>query len=352
MTSALMTSRDAKAGAKRPGQQQQPGPQRPGRKGPVPRARKVRPGSGGLPREHVSEIQRLRILGAMGEVASERGAGAVTVAHVVARAGVSRRTFYDLFEDREECFLAAFEEAVGQVSVSVLDAYDRAGSWRERVRGALWAMLVFFDTHPAAARLCVVEALAAGPRALEHRGQVLGRLIAAVDGGRGEVPKGSRQPPPLTADGVVGAVLSVIHSRLLAPDSGPLSGLLGELMGMIVLPYLGPAAARRELDKPVPQLDKGDMSLGADPLEGLDMRITYRTVRVLMVIAGHPGASNREIAAQAGISDQGQVSKLLARLEHLGLASNDGMGPARGAPNAWGLTEKGARVERAIRGGA
>ncbi len=327
MTSALMSSRE----------------------GAAPRARKVRPGADGLPREHVSEIQRLRILGAMGEVASERGAGAVTVAHVVARAGVSRRTFYDLFEDREECFLAAFEEAVGQVSVSVLDAYGRPGSWRERVRGALWAMLVFFDAHPAAARLCVVEALAAGPRALEHRGRVLSQLTAAVDGGRGEVPKGGRPPLPLTADGVVGAVLSVIHSRLLAPNNArPLTDLLGELMGMIVLPYLGPAAARRELAKAPPRLEKDDMPLGADPLEGLDMRITYRTVRVLRVIASNPGASNREIAAHAGISDQGQVSKLLTRLEHLGLAGNDGMGPAKGAPNAWRLTEKGARVERAI----
>src|SRR5271156_3460353 len=69
----------------------------------------------GLPREHVSEIQRMRILAAMAEVASERGAGSVTVAHVVGRAGVSRRTFYDLFADREECFLAAFEDAIGRV---------------------------------------------------------------------------------------------------------------------------------------------------------------------------------------------------------------------------------------------
>jgi AcrR family transcriptional regulator/DNA-binding MarR family transcriptional regulator len=312
-------------------------------------ARKARvPASDGLPREHVSEIQRLRILGAMGEVASERGAGSVTVAHVVARAGVSRRTFYDLFEDREECFLAAFEEALAQASGTVLEAYEAPGSWRERIRNSLWALLVFFDTHPAAARLCVVEALAAGPTALEHRQEVVARLIAAVDEGRAEVPKGSRQPPPLSADGVVGAVLSVIHSRLLKANAKPLTDLLGELMGMIALPYLGPAAARRELDKPTPPILKNQILHASDPLGGLDMRITYRTVRVLMTIAASPGASNRQIAAQAGISDQGQVSKLLARLEHLGLARNDGVGPAKGAPNAWVLTDKGQQVERAI----
>jgi AcrR family transcriptional regulator/DNA-binding MarR family transcriptional regulator len=314
-----------------------------------PRVRRSLPGSEGLPRKHVSEIQRLRILTAMGEVAGERGAGAVTVAHVVSRAGVSRRTFYDLFEDREECFLIAFEDAVRQVSGAVLKAYDAPGSWRERMRAGLWAALEFFVGHPVPARLCVVEALAGGPSALEHRGRVVAQLIAAVDEGRTEVPKGSPQPPPLTADGVVGAVLAIVHARLLDPKAKPLTELLGELMGTIVLPYLGPAAARRELNKPAPQLNINNKSLRlADPLEGLDMRITYRTVRVLMTIAAHPRASNRQIAAYAEISDQGQVSKLLTRLEHLGLVHNEGDGPTKGAPNAWLLTAKGQRVEQAI----
>jgi AcrR family transcriptional regulator len=305
-------------------------------------------GGEGLPREHVSEIQRLRILGAMGEVAAQRGAGAVTVAHIVARAGVSRRTFYDLFEDRQACFLAAFEEALSQAARTVMPAYRGSGSWRERTRAALWALLVFFDGHPAAARLCVVEALAAGPRALERRQEVVQLLIAAVDEGRAEVPKGSRQPPPLTADGVVGAVLSVIHARLLGPRREPLAGLLGELMGMVVLPYLGPAGARREVERPTPPPLPTQIEGVSDPLGGLDMRITYRTVRVLITIAANPGASNRQVAAMAGISDQGQVSKLLARLLHLGLARNEGDGAIRGTPNAWFLTDRGQRIERAV----
>jgi AcrR family transcriptional regulator len=285
----------------------------------------------------------------MEEVAAERGAGSVTVAHVVARAGISRRTFYDLFADREACFLEAFEGALAQASTSVLGAYRVPGSWRERTRAALWAALVFFDVHPAAARLCVVEALAAGPRALEYRAEVLARLVAAVDEGRAEIPRGARQPPPLTADGVLGAVLSVVHSRLLAPKREPLVGLSGELMGMIVLPYLGPAAARRELERPAPEIQEDQTPLDSDPLGGLDMRITYRTVRVLIAMASHPGASNREVASEAGISDQGQVSKLLTRLEHLGLVRNEGVGHARGAANAWVLTLRGQSVEQAIR---
>jgi AcrR family transcriptional regulator len=307
------------------------------------------PAGEGLPREHVSEIQRMRILAGMADVASERGAGSVTVAHVVSRAGVSRRTFYDLFSDREECFLAAFDEAIGRVSALVLDAYGREATWRDRIRAGLWATLVWLDEEPATARLCVVEALAAGPRVLERRAVLLRVLVAAVDEGRGDVPKRATQPPPLTAEGVVGAVLSVIHTRLLERGSKPLTGLLGELMSVIVLPYLGRSAAQKELHKAAPPLLKTNTGVHRDPLDGLEMRITYRTVRVLMVIAEHPDASNRQIAAGSGITDQGQVSKLLTRLEHLGLIKNTGVGPAKGAPNAWGLTARGEQVERAIR---
>jgi AcrR family transcriptional regulator len=320
------------------------------------RARKAaRPAVDGLPREHVSEIQRMRILAAMTEVASERGTGSVTVAHVVTRAGVSRRTFYDLFSDREECFLAAFEEAIGRVSAMVIEAYEREANWRERIRAGLWALLVFLDEEPATARLCVVESLAAGPRVLERRAVVLRALVRAIDEGRSATQGRSATPrktpllPPLTAEGVVGAVLSVIHTRLSESRAKPLTGLLGELMGVIVMPYLGQAAAQKELRKPAPQIKTKTRHAHRDPLDGLEMRITYRTVRVLMVIAEHPDASNRQIASAAGISDQGQVSKLLARLEHLGLIENRGVGPIKGAPNAWQLTPRGRHVEQAIR---
>lgn len=305
----------------------------------------------GLPREHVSEIQRMRILAAMGEVASERGAGSVTVAHVVARAGVSRRTFYDLFADREECFLAAFEGAVGRVGAQVIEAYEGETVWRERMRAGLWALLVWLDEEPALAKLLVVESLAAGPRALEPRARVVRALVGAVDEGRAARASSKRAAPlpPLTAEGVVGAVLSVIHTRLSEPRPKPLTPLLGELMSVIAMPYLGQSSAQRELQRPAPKLQARTTPAQRDPLDGLDMRITYRTVRVLMTIASNPDASNRRIAAEAGIGDQGQVSKLLARLEHLGLIHNNGMGPVKGAPNAWALTRRGEQVEQAIK---
>jgi DNA-binding MarR family transcriptional regulator len=119
-----------------------------------------------------------------------------------------------------------------------------------------------------------------------------------------------------------------------------------------VLPYLGQAAAARETARPSPRRRRIAPPSG-DPLRELDMRLTYRTVRVLLAIgelvAQGAGSSNRRVAEAAGVVDQGQISKLLARLEHLGLIANTGAGPARGEPNVWRLTQKGEDIERTIR---
>ncbi|HWX45048.1 MAG TPA: TetR/AcrR family transcriptional regulator [Solirubrobacteraceae bacterium] len=308
-------------------------------------------------RGRVGEIQRARILTAMGEVVRERGAGEVTVAHVVARSGVSRRTFYELFADREDCFLAAFDLAVARAGESVLPAYRAAGRWRERVRGGLEALLVFLDYEPELGYLCVVGALGAGGRALERRTRVAQALVAVVHEGCGEC-RAARQPNRLVAEGVVGAVLSVIHARMVSGSgrgegraAKPLLGLLNPLMGMVVLPYLGAAAAERELRRPAAKPRAPVRSRG-NPLRELDMRLTYRTVRVLLAIAelGGRGSnpSNRQVATAAGISDQGQISKLLARLHALGLIENSGGDHAKGEANAWALTTSGDDVARTI----
>jgi hypothetical protein len=135
--------------------------------------------------------------------------------------------------------------------------------------------------------------------------------------------------------------------RSARPERQPLTALLGELMGVIVLPYLGPSSAQKELDKPAPPLQKKTRS-HRDPLEGLRMRLTYRTLRALAAVAAHPGASNRKLAEAAGIVDQGQASKLLTRLEDLGLIQNTGEGHAKGARNAWILTSRGEQVAQSM----
>jgi AcrR family transcriptional regulator len=298
-------------------------------------------------RERVLAVQRQRLLAATADVVAERGLPQVTVAHIVARSNVSRRTFYDLFADREACFLAAFDDAIEQAAPLVLAAWAGAQGWRERVRAGLSAILEFLDDKPELRSLLIVDALGAGPDALARRARVLAQMITFVDTGRGEVKSG-REPPPLTAEGTVGAVLSIVHARALIRDPAPLIGLLNPLMGMIVLPYHGPAAARRELMRPVPPARGRSRAPRRDLLDGLDMRLTYRTVRVLSALAPRPGASNREIAEHAGIADQGQISKLLHRLKTLGLIHNTAP-DNKGHPNAWTLTPHGTRIEQSLR---
>jgi AcrR family transcriptional regulator len=324
---------------------------------------RLRPGPNGLPRGQVTEIQRSRMLTATVEAVEEVGYARLTVAQVIGRAKVSRKTFYDVFLDREDCFLAAFNEAVARMEVIAIEAYEGESSWRDGIRAGLVSLLAFLDAEPGLARLCFVEALGAGPRVLDRRAEVLEQLKKVVDRGRtttggrsratsAKRSRAAREPAEITAEGVVGAVFAVLHTRLLTGGRRPLTDLVGPLMSMIVLPYLGARVASNELTRPTPKLPRprrGSQPLRRDPLEGLDMRLTYRTVRVLTVIGEHPGASNREIAEGSGIADQGQISKLLARLERLELIQNTGEGQVKGASNAWRLTERGAQVERATR---
>jgi AcrR family transcriptional regulator len=305
-------------------------------------------------------MQRRRLLTATVELVFERGVQAITIAHISDRAGVSRKTFYDVFSDREACLLAAFEEAVGQARGVVIAAAEGAPGWRERVRAGLLALLSFLDCEPVTGRLLVVEALGAGASTLEARRNALARVIAVVDEGRGQLRVGV-DLPPLTAEGVVGAVFSVIHARMLAcppqamdaidgdgGDARPLVELAGPLMAMIVQPYLGRAAAGRELERSHKAVEVVKPRLPADPFKDLPIRLTYRTARVLAAIDARPGMSSKQIALASDVADEGQMSRLLTRLERVGLIHNTGPGPAKGEANVWSMTPKGQSVHTII----
>ncbi len=310
--------------------------------------------SRGAPRVQVEEIQHSRLLAAVAATIDEVGFEQSTVTRIAARAKVSRRTFYELFDNREACLVALIDAVVERVERDLEAAGLEGLGWRERVRGGLWTILSFLDAEPVLARIWVVHALHGGAQTLERRERVLARLAAILDEGRGEGPRGA-QCTLVTAEGLVGGALGVVYARLRSGDGRPLTGLLDELMGMIALQYLGPRAARREQQRPAPAphhaLKTGwEVSAHAerDPLDEVNMRLTYRTARVLACIAELPLASNRVVAEHAGVTDPGQISKLLRRLERLGLSVNTGGGHLSGEPNAWKLTPLGREVAQRL----
>jgi AcrR family transcriptional regulator len=291
----------------------------------------------------MANLQRARLITAAEQVVGELGYARLTVSQVINRARVSRRTFYDLFAGREDCFLAVLEQAVELPTRLACGSFAQERSWRTGMRAALEAVLVLMDEEPGLARLCMIDALGGGPRILAFRVEMMRKIAHALDLGRQE-PAALREPPAITGEAVAGGVFCVLHNRLCRREE--LADLLDPLMSMITLPYLGARTASQELsrgDARPARERRHPSSREMDPLHALGVRITYRTVRTLRAIAEHPGASNREIGRHAGIADDGQVSKLLCRLSRLDLIVNNGAG-RKGSANSWRLTERGQRL--------
>jgi AcrR family transcriptional regulator/DNA-binding MarR family transcriptional regulator len=287
----------------------------------------------------------------------------MTVRSVSERAGVSSRTFYECFGDREDCFLAAFNHAVGGLESQVRVGWESEPGWVAGVRAGLAALLRALDREPVVARLVFVEALGAGPRVLARRARVLEGLAVVVDGGRvgAQAPVGL---PGLVAEGVVGATFGVIHARLLELRPEPLIGLLGSLMAAIVLPYRGGEAAARELERRVPrapvrrrdgdglsQQHGGGLSRGRVGLVSpVDYRLSVRRQLALAAVAGRPGLNNNEVSELIGLADKSQISRMMKRLCDQGLVE-DAMAHTRRQVRAWRLTADGEVVVDAHRGG-
>jgi AcrR family transcriptional regulator len=306
-------------------------------------------GWNGPPRREVMDIQRARIIAAAIDTVEDRGYAEMTVAAVVERARVSRKTFYEIFSNRDECFMAVIEEIFTKARSVMSTAYAAESGWLAATRSALDSLLCLIDAEPGLARVWFVEAPAGPDAALEYRAQATSMMIEAIDRGRDFAGEG-RRPPELAAEAAVGGISHIIHSRLTGKSSEPLAALLGPFMYLIAFPYLGAPRARAELRRRSAQ-GSGSQSDARrrreEPLRGIDIRLTYRTIRALGAVRAHPSASNRVVADECGIQDQGQISKLLSRLERLALIENRGVGQKHGGMNAWHITERGSQIVRA-----
>jgi AcrR family transcriptional regulator len=193
----------------------------------------------------VVQNQRERILSAVADVTSVAGYGEMTVEDVILTAGVSRRTFYEHFKSKDDAFLAAFDAVLEQLLSAVREAYEGEEHGADRLRAGLAAFLDFVAREPAFARMCIVEALAAGSDAVRRRNAAMAAFARTIDENARALDT-PLHPPELTAETIVGGICEVIYTRVVRGDIRDLPLLLPDLMYSAVLPYAGPEAALAE----------------------------------------------------------------------------------------------------------
>lgn len=201
-----------------------------------------------LPPEVVARSQRERLLEAAIRVVAAKGYASTTVADLTREAGVSRTTFYELFDDKGACFLAAYDDAVDALVRRATAAYESEERWPERARAGLEALLAALAEEPDLARLALVDVGSAGPTAQRRYRAAMQRLTPLFDEGRDFAPAG-RNLPANTSRMVVGAITGLISDELLARRAGQLPGLLSDLLFATLVPYIGPEAAAREVGR-------------------------------------------------------------------------------------------------------
>ncbi|HEY6550251.1 MAG TPA: TetR/AcrR family transcriptional regulator [Solirubrobacterales bacterium] len=199
-----------------------------------------------LPPEVIARSQRERLLEAAVRVVAEKGYGATTVADMTREAGISRTTFYAMFEDKEACFLAAYDSVADALVRRIAKAYEAEERWPQRARAGLAALLEALAEEPAIARLALVDVGAAGPAAQRRYRAALQRLTPLFEEGRDFAP-GGRSLPANTSRMAIGAVAGLIADELSEGRTEYLPSLLSDLLFATLVPYIGPAAAAREV---------------------------------------------------------------------------------------------------------
>lgn len=201
-------------------------------------------GRHGLPRELVTRSQRERLLAAVVRVAAAQGYESTSVADILEEAGVGRESFYELFADKKACLLAARGLLVDDLAATIEAAYAEPGSWADRVKNGLAAMLDWLADDPAAARVVVVELAAVGPESREIFQADFARFTALMDAGleTSEPVPGLPQATSLA----VGGALARVYGEVVRDRAQELPRMLPELTYEMLVPFLGEEAAREE----------------------------------------------------------------------------------------------------------
>ncbi len=291
-----------------------------------------------------SARQRAMLMAAMTELAAERGWQSVSVELLCERSGMSKRTFYGLFADREECFVTAVERAVEDIAgqVRAAAAVVQEGRLADCIGSALATLLYELDVDRHRAWLLGVEAGNGSARARRVRDRALEPLAVAIDGAGDGLG-------PATGAPAVGAIVELVYRHLTGPDAETALTSLGAPVAFLVFaPLEGRRAALARAEAiAVAAAAMQALPPATPPAEELvpGLKLTRLTEATIVYLADHPGACNVVVAAGVGVDHDSQMSRHLRRLERAGAAraSRDGR------TNAWELTPLGLRLADQLR---
>ncbi|HWH94101.1 MAG TPA: TetR/AcrR family transcriptional regulator [Baekduia sp.] len=199
-------------------------------------------GRHGLSRAFIASNQRERLLDAIANVVAQKGYAATRVADITEYAGVSRKTFYELFTDKEDCFLAAYDAITALLMERMARGLAAAagGSWEVKVSALLGEFLRFLAAEPAFARMCIVEVLGSGPTGLARRDAAIEAFFPVVDQIPRSQPDAARRLSDLTPMFVTGGILEVVYATIRRGETASLPDLEPDLMRLAFRAYLYP----------------------------------------------------------------------------------------------------------------
>lgn len=180
-----------------------------------------------MSRDDVASNQRERIMNALVATVGAYGYSGCTVERIAARAGVSRRTFYEQFDSREDAYLHAYDRAASCLLEQVAEASADADGGPAQLRAGLQALLERIAAEPRLARMCIIEVLAVGPQALERRDKHMQTLSSLLEST--VVAHSGTAPPPLASDGLAAAIYDVVYKRVAREAAEELPELLDDL---------------------------------------------------------------------------------------------------------------------------
>jgi AcrR family transcriptional regulator len=294
-----------------------------------PRERGLPRGPQALPPEEVAADQRERLYEATIQAVNERGFVATTISDLVARAGVSRRSFYEHFENKEECLLATYDALIARLTARIVEAYDPEDEWIDQIESIVRALFEASSDRPDAARLVCVEMGAAGPVGIERWARDAEQLTTFIMAVFEQAPGEGTVPRPI-ARAIVGALRTILYSRVRRDRSSrslklELQKLTPDVVTWIAAFYPTPPEIP---EKPRPRrhahlqggrapgtlspsprwaprgLPRGEHSLPRGFVAHNQRERIFDAVANLTASKGYPALSLEEIVAEAAISLQ------------------------------------------------